>query len=431
MTYKQTIEYLFSQLPMYQRQGQLAFKKDLTNIIALCEHNNNPQNNFVSIHIAGTNGKGSVSHILASILQTAGYKTGLYTSPHLKDFRERIRINGKMISENSVINYVKNNSLIFEDTKPSFFEMTVAMAFNHFAKNKVDIAIIETGLGGRLDSTNIIKPILSVITNISIDHTQFLGNTIKEIALEKAGIIKEKTPIVIGETNNISSKVFIEIANKKNAPIYFADSEYKIHYSLLNTDYKQVFNIEKNNNLFYENLITDLIGLYQKKNVITSLKAIDIISKKFNISQANIYDGFLNVQKHTGLAGRWNVLNFNPLTVADTGHNVAGINEVVSQIKNTAYKKLHFIYGTVNDKNINEILELLPKNANYYFTQAKIPRALNAKKLKDKAYKIGLTGNSYSNTKDAFNEAKKNAHKEDLILIGGSTFIVAELIDWN
>lgn len=428
MDYQQTLDYLFSQLPMFQRQGKTAMKKDLTNIIALCKHNNNPQNKFKSIHIAGTNGKGSTSHILASVLQTAGYKTGLYTSPHLKFFRERIRINGKMIPKEDVINYVKENKEYFESLKPSFFEMTVAMAFYHFAKNKVDIAIIETGLGGRLDSTNIINPILSVITNISLDHTQFLGSTIKEIAFEKAGIIKKNVPIVIGETNELSSKVFLETSRNNNSEIYFADLEYKIDYALINTNYKQVFNVKKNNKIVYKNLTTDLLGLYQKKNVITALKAIDLITRTYNISISDIYNGLLNVQKNTGFAGRWNILGFNPLIVADTGHNIAGINEVILQLQATAYKKLHFIFGVVNDKDIDKILNILPKNAIYYFTQANIPRALDAKILQEKASKHKLKGDIFLTTKEAFIAAKQKADTRDLLLIGGSNFIVAELI---
>ncbi len=428
MTYPETIDYLFSQLPMYQRQGKSAFKKDLTNIIALCKHNNNPQTKFKSIHIAGTNGKGSVSHILASILQTAGYKTGLYTSPHLKDFRERIRVNGEMISEEDVIQYVDKNKSFFETQKPSFFEMTVAMSFNHFAEQEVDIAIIETGMGGRLDSTNILNPILTAITNISLDHIQFLGNTIEEIAFEKAGIIKEKTPIVIGETNPKSASVFIETAKKKNAPIYFADSDYQINYALLNNDYKQVFNVEKKGIIVYKNFTTDLIGLYQKKNIITSLKILELLGKFFQISTENLYSGILNVQKNTGLAGRWQILGYNPLIVADTGHNIAGIKEVLKQLETTAYKKLHFIFGTVNDKNIDSILKLLPKNAVYYFAQANIPRSLDVNILKENAKNYNLKGNIYLNTTDAFEAAKQNAEESDLILIGGSTFIVAEVI---
>lgn len=428
MNYKDTLDYMFRKLPMFQRQGKVAFKKDLTNIKNLCNHTENPQNKFKSIHIAGTNGKGSTSHILASVLQTAGYKVGLYTSPHLKDFRERIRINGKMISENEVVSFIEKNRVFFEEIKPSFFEMTVAMAFNYFSEQKVDIAIIETGLGGRLDSTNIITPILSVITNISFDHTQFLGNTIKEIAFEKAGIIKQNIPTVIGETQKESSEIFIEVAKSKNSKIFFAEKEYKIEYSMLNKNYKHVFNVEKEKNIVYKNLQTDLLGLYQKKNVITSLKAIDLISKEFNITEKNIYDGLLNVKKNTGFAGRWNVVAYNPLIVADTGHNIAGINEVATQLKATAYKKLHFIYGSVNDKDIDNILKLLPKDAEYYFTQAKIPRALDAKILQEKAQRHNLKGEVYKNTIDAFKAAKERADIHDLILIGGSTFIVAELI---
>ncbi len=428
MNYLETIAYLFSQLPMYQRQGKVAFKKDLKNIIALCEHNKNPQEKFKSVHIAGTNGKGSVSHILASVLHTAGYRVGLYTSPHLKDFRERIRINGKMISENEVTDYVNENKSFFEVQNPSFFEMTVAMAFHYFAKYNVDIAIIETGLGGRLDSTNILKPVLCGITNISLDHTQFLGNTISEIAYEKAGIIKENIPIVIGETNIESYPVFIKTAKNKNANIYFADSEYQIEYALLNKDYKQVFNVKRNNEIVFKNLTTDLIGLYQKKNVVTALKMIELLSKSFNIKKEHIYSGLLNVQKNTGFAGRWQVIGYNPLVVADTGHNIAGINEVLIQLKATAYKELHFIYGTVNDKDIDNILKLLPKNAEYYFTQANIPRSLEVNILKEKANKFNLKGNAFTNTEDAYFSAKQKAEEFDLILIGGSTFVVAELI---
>ncbi|MCD4793359.1 MAG: bifunctional folylpolyglutamate synthase/dihydrofolate synthase [Bacteroidales bacterium] len=428
MNYQETIEWLFSRLPMFQRQGKIAYKKDMSNITALCKLNDNPQNKFKSIHIAGTNGKGSVSHILSSVLQTAGYKTGLYTSPHLKDFRERIRINGKMISEESVINFVKRFMPDFIKIKPSFFEMSVAMAFDHFAENKVDFAIIEVGLGGRLDSTNIITPILSVITNISIDHTQFLGNTTEEIAQEKAGIIKPNIPVVIGEKDEKTSDIFIKKAKKNDSDIYFADSEYNIDCSLLNTDYKQVFNVRKNHQLIFKNLTTDLIGLYQKKNIITSLKIIDFLSEKYSISEDNIYSGLLNVHNNTGFAGRWHILGYNPLIVADTGHNIAGINEILNQLKTTAYKQLHFIFGTVNDKDIDTILNLLPRTAVYYFTQANIPRALDETELQCKAKKFQLYGETYSTVNQAIKKAKEQANSSDMILICGSTFIVAEII---
>ncbi len=413
---------------MYQRQGKSAFKKNLNNILELCEYSDNPQNKFKSIHIAGTNGKGSVSHILASVLQTSGYKTGLYTSPHLKDFRERIKINGEMISEEEVINYVEKNKSFFEELQPSFFEMTVALAFEYFAEQNVDIAIIEVGLGGRLDSTNIINPELSVITNISIDHTQFLGETLEEIAGEKAGIIKEKTPVVIGEYQEDIVHIFSETAFKKNSPVYFADKEYYTDYEMMTADYKQILNIKRNNNTEYPNLKTDLFGGWQNKNIITALKSLEILTQDFNISKENIYNGILNVKKNTNFIGRWQILAYNPLTIADTGHNEAGIKEVVRQIKKTPYKKLHFIYGTVNDKNITGILSLLPEDAKYYFTKAQIPRALNENILFDKAQKFNLKGQTYSTVKEAFQTAIQNANKEDLIFIGGSTFIAAEVV---
>lgn len=413
---------------MYQRQGKTAFKKDLDNIIALCEHSGNPHHKFKNIHVGGTNGKGSVSHILASVLQTAGYKTGLYTSPHLKDFRERIKINGELISKKNVIEYVEKNKSFFEKLQPSFFEMTVAMAFEYFAIQKVDIAIIEVGLGGRLDSTNIINPLLSVITNISSDHIQFLGETLPEIAKEKAGIIKEKTPVIIGEYQKEVADVFINTAKNKNAPIYFANKEYSSDYEMLSVDYKQILNIKKNNKPEFYDLETDLIGTYQKKNIICALKTIDILKGQFAISKNDIYKGILNVTKKTNFNGRWQILGYNPLIIADTGHNEAGIKEIISQIKNTAYKKLHFIFGTVNDKNIDTILTLLPKNATYYFTKAKIPRALDENILFKKAKKTGLSGKAFSTVKEAYSIAKQNASKTDLIFIGGSTFVVAEII---
>ena len=385
---------------MYQRQGKTAFKKNLNNIIALCRNSGNPQNSFKSIHIGGTNGKGSVSHILASVLQTAGYKTGLYTSPHLKDFRERIKINGEMIPEKDVINFVEKNKLFFEELKPSFFEMTVAMAFEYFAKQKVDIAIIEVGLGGRLDSTNIINPLVSVITNISFDHTQMLGNTLPEIAREKAGIIKENTPVIIGEYQKELADVFIETAKNKNAPVYFADNELSCDYTMINTDYKQVLNIKKNNKPYLFNLKTDLLGIYQKKNIITALKTIELLRDTFNISTENIYSGIENVKNNTGFYGRWQIIGYKPLIIADTGHNEAGLKEIISQLKNTAYKRLHFIFGTVNDKNINKNLSLLPKDAVYYFTKAKIPRAFDEKVLAERAKKFNLYGKSFSSVNE-------------------------------
>jgi len=428
MNYQETLKYLFGKLPMYQRQGKTALKKKLDNIRTLCKHSDNPHHKFKSIHIGGTNGKGSVSHILASVLQTAGYKTGLYTSPHLKDFRERIKINGEMISENKVINYVEKNKSFFEKIQPSFFEMTVALAFEYFAEQEVDIAIIEVGLGGRLDSTNIINPLVSVITNISLDHTQFLGETLPEIAKEKAGIIKKNTPIILGEFQKETAEIFIYKAKAQNAVIYFADKEYSVDYEMLSIDYKQILNIRKNRKILYPDLKTDLIGIYQKKNIICALKTVEILSDSFEINKDDIYKGILYVAKNTNFKGRWQILGYNPLIIADTGHNEAGIKEIISQLEKTAYKKLYFIFGTVNDKNLAPILSLLPKNAIYYFTKAQIPRALDESLLFQKAKKFKLKGQTFNTVNEAFKHAKKQAEKEDLIFIGGSTFIVAEVI---
>jgi len=371
----------------------------------VCKLLGNPEHQFKSVHIAGTNGKGSTTHMIASILQEAGYKVGLYTSPHLKDFRERIKINGELISEEDVIAFVKKYKADFEQINLSFFEWTVGLAFDYFANQKVDVAVIETGLGGRLDSTNVIYPELAVITNIGIDHTQFLGNTISAIATEKAGIIKQKTPIIIGEEQLETKEVFIKKAKELNAPIYFTNK-------IIKTDYE-----------------CDLKGLYQVKNKKSAVLAIQLlIEKGWNITDNTIKKGLLNVVKNTGLQGRWQVLNQHPLTICDTGHNEDGIKEVVTQLKKTNYHQLHFIYGAVNDKSIDKILELLPKSAIYYFCQANIPRALAIEDLYGLAQKKGLKGFAYKSVKDAFNAAKKNALPDDLIFIGGSTFVVAEVL---
>jgi len=429
MNYKETIEFLFNSLPMFQRQGKAAYKANLDNTIKLDNYFNNPHKKFKSIHIAGTNGKGSTSHILSSILQESGYKVGLYTSPHLKDFRERVKINGKKITEDYVVDFVDKNKVFFNESKPSFFEMTVALAFKYFADNKVDIAVVEVGMGGRLDSTNIINPLVSVITNISKDHTQFLGNTIEKIAIEKAGIIKENTPVIIGQSTLETKKVFTEKAKEKKAEIYFANQEFNIDYSMQTIDEKQSFNIYKNKKLVFTDLKLDLLGLYQKHNIITALKTIEILkSVNINISEKAIYEGAENIQKNTELKGRWQILGHNPRIVCDTGHNEAGIKTVLEQIKNTAYKTLHIVIGLVNDKNIDKILSLLPKNAEYYFTKANIPRALDEKVLMKEAKRYNLIGNSYPKVIDALNVAKENAKENDFIFIGGSTFVVAEVL---
>ncbi|MCK4664486.1 MAG: bifunctional folylpolyglutamate synthase/dihydrofolate synthase [Bacteroidales bacterium] len=429
MNYSETLNFLFNQLPVFQRIGKAAYKADLNNTIALDNYFECPHKNFKSIHIAGTNGKGSVSHMLASILQTAGYKVGLYTSPHLKDFRERIMINGKKIPEKNVVEFVNNNQEIIKKISPSFFEMTVAMTFNYFSENKIDIGIIEVGLGGRLDSTNIIYPELSVITNISYDHTEFLGNTIEKIAYEKAGIIKKNIPVIIGEKSGLTKQIFVNKAKNCGSSIYFAEDEYDAGYSVLTINNMQSFNVKKNGKLFYENIETDLLGLYQKQNIITTLKSVDILNKNgFHISTDDLYKGLKNVVKNTALKGRWQILGNNPFIICDTAHNVAGISIVLDQIKATAHNKLHFVFGVVNDKKIDKILSLLPKDAIYYFTKANIPRALDETKLEESAVKFGLMGKTYPIVIEAFYNAKKNADKNDIIFVGGSTFVVAEVL---
>ena len=405
MTYKDTLNWMFSQLPMYQKQGKSAFRKDLTNTVKLATYLNNPHHNFKSIHVAGTNGKGSTSHMLASILQEAGYKVGLYTSPHLKDFRERIKVNGKEVSKQFVIGFIKRNKSFFNSNSLSFFEMTVGMAFDYFSKEKVDIAVVEVGMGGRLDSTNIISPEVSVITNIGLDHTQFLGDTLRAIAFEKGGIIKPNTPVVIGETQKETTAVFKDLARKNNSKIVFAD--------------KNVFKT-------YE---SDLIGSYQTKNIKTVLQTIDELQEKgYKISKHHIEKGLLNVVKNTGLLGRWQILNHSPKVVCDTGHNKEGLTYVINQFKFEAFDKLHIVFGVVNDKDLNSIIDLLPKNATYYFCKPDIPRGLDANELKHVFNNHGLKGASYNSVNEAYKNALQNATANDFIFIGGSTFVVAEII---
>tara|TARA_B100000902_G_scaffold400054_1_gene475273 strand:+ start:12828 stop:14039 length:1212 start_codon:yes stop_codon:yes gene_type:complete len=403
MEYNQTLNFLITRLPIYQRIGRVAYKKDIGNIISACKKLKNPQNKFKSIHIAGTNGKGSVAHILASILQESGYNTGLYTSPHLKDFRERIKINGNIISKKKVNDFVSINKDTFLKLQMSFFEMTVAMAFNHFANEKVDIAIIETGLGGRLDSTNIINPMISIITNIGLDHTKLLGDSIEEIAKEKAGIIKDNTPIIIGSRQKKVEYIFREVSESKNAEIYFSD---------IISNYK-----------------TDLKGNYQKQNISTALKSIEILRKlDWTISENNINDGLMNVVKNTGLYGRWQIISKKPLTICDTAHNIDGIKHIMKELKNTPHNNLHFVFGTVNDKETDSILSLLPKNALYYLCKANIERAMDTNTLYKKAKDLNLNCIPFASVKEALAAAKKAAKNKDLILISGSTFVVAEAL---
>ncbi|MCO6500391.1 MAG: bifunctional folylpolyglutamate synthase/dihydrofolate synthase [Vicingus serpentipes] len=404
-SYQETLDYLFTQLPMYQRVGQAAYKADLSNTLLLCELLNHPERKFKSVHVAGTNGKGSTSHMLASILQEAGYKVGLYTSPHLKDFRERIKINGEMIAQEQVVDFVEQYRNEFEKINLSFFEWTVGLAFTYFEQQKVDIAIIETGLGGRLDSTNVIEPEVAVITNIGMDHVQFLGNTLSAIAKEKAGIIKKNVPIVIGESQEEAEDIFREKAKEENAPIYFADKEIDVLMK------------------------TDLQGSYQRKNTKTVLTAIHRLQEKgWEISEENIKQGLLSVVKNTGLLGRWQTLQEKPLVICDTGHNEAGIKEIVNQLKSISYKNLHIVFGVVNDKSIDGVLNLLPSSARYYFCQANIPRSLDVKDLYQQASQKGLKGNLYSSVQEALVAAKNTALMDDLIFVGGSTFVVAEVV---
>ena len=402
MTYKETISYLFQKLPMYQRSGEAAYKPDVGNIIEACNILNNPHLTFKSIHVAGTNGKGSTSHMIASILQEAGYKVGLYTSPHLKDFRERIRINGEMISEERVMEFVEKNKVEFEKINMSFFEMTVAMAFQYFSEERIEIAIVECGLGGRLDSTNIIKPILSIITNIGLDHTNLLGETIEKIAYEKAGIIKINTPVIIGRKQKEIDHVFKNISKKRGATTIHSNS---FDFAL------------------------DLKGNYQKENCNTSVTAITEIKKLgWKISDQNVREGLQNVIKNTKLEGRWQVLNKKPLIICDTAHNKDGLTAVIQQILQIKYENLHIVFGVVNDKNIDKLLDLLPKDAKYYFCKPNIPRGLNTSTLQKISYEKKIIGDTFSSVKDALEKAKKDANFNDLIFIGGSTFVVSEVL---
>lgn len=405
MNYKDTVEWMFEQLPMFQQLGVSAYKKDLTNTLKLASHLNHPEHTFKTVHIGGTNGKGSTSSLIASVLQQAGYKVGLYTSPHLLDFRERIRINGEEISKEFVVDFIENNKSFLEANRLSFFEMTVGMAFQYFSHQKVDVAIIEVGLGGRLDSTNIITPLLSVITNIGWDHMNLLGNTLEEIAFEKAGIIKENIPVVIGEFTNETRKVFEKEAKLKNAPIYFASTIDDI-----------------------PELDSDLKGNYQVHNKKTAYQALQLLKNHFSIADDNVIKGFLSVEKNTGLKGRWTVLSEKPLIVADTAHNKNGLEIVMTQVHQQKFDKLFMVFGVVNDKDIDSILPYLPKNAEYFVAKPNVPRGLEAVILKDKLTANGFNATTFNSIPEAFQYAKKQATTNDMIYIGGSTFVVAEVV---
>jgi len=404
--YQQTVNWLFSQLPMFQRQGKAAYKADLSNTLSLMAVLGHPEKMFKSIHVGGTNGKGSVSHLMASVLQEAGYKVGLYTSPHLKDFRERIKINGKKIPKAQVVSFVEDHKTDFSEMGLSFFEWTVGLAFDYFSKSEVDIALIEVGMGGRLDSTNVITPELSIITNISLDHTQFLGDTLEKIAGEKAGIIKYEIPIVIGKTQDETKAVFEEKATSEKAPISFVNQEALPSYQ------------------------TDLKGEYQRENLNTVLKAIELIQKSgsFTISPKHLSKGLMSVSQNTGLLGRWQILNHAPLIVADTAHNISGLQAVMNQIHKTPFHALHMVFGTLSDKDLNSILPLLPKKGLYYLCSPNIERALPGEQLSKKMNLYGFQNQVFPSVIEAFEAAKSNANENDMVFVGGSTFVVAEIL---
>jgi len=406
MNYKETLDWMFNKLPMYQTQGASAYRKDITNTVLLAKHLGNPEHYLKCIHVAGTNGKGSTSHLLASVLQEAGYKVGLYTSPHLKDYRERITINGMPISEDYVCDFINKNKAFFEANKLSFFEMSVGLAFEYFVKQKTDINIIEVGMGGRLDSTNIITPLVSIITNIGLDHTQFLGNTLELIAFEKAGIIKPNIPVVIGEYISETKPVFLAKSDETHSEIYFASDLIAITYP------------------------SALLGDYQIQNKKTVLQTLKVLQDKklLSVSETDIKNGFLNVIKNTGLQGRWQQLGENPTIICDTAHNAHGLIIVLNQLNKQKFEKLHIVLGLVNDKNLTEILPLFPENAIYYFCKPDISRGLDQLILKEKAAEFNLSGQTYISVSNAYQAAKENAGNNDFIYVGGSTFVVAEIL---
>ena len=424
MTYQETIEYLFNSTPLFQNVGKDAYKEGLENTLKLDEYFGYPHRTFKTIHVAGTNGKGSCSHTLAAILQSAGYKVGLYTSPHLVDFRERIRVNGEVISKEYVIDFVEQHRSFFEPLHPSFFELTTAMAFNWFAKQKVDVAVIEVGLGGRLDCTNIISPDLCVITNISFDHIQFLGDTLAKIASEKAGIIKPKIPVVIGEIHPETESVFINKSDLESAPIHFAQRESSVQKAIFTPEGGITYYTTE-----YPLLKGQLGGYCQVKNTQTILTAVRILQEKgYHIEKEHVYQGFAEVCLLTGLMGRWQILQEKPKMICDTGHNKAGIEYIVKQLSAQEYRQLRIVLGMVNDKDISGVLAMLPKEATYYFTKASVSRALSEEKVKELAQQAGLQGNTYPNVEEAVQAACSEAHPDDLIFVGGSTFIVADLL---
>jgi dihydrofolate synthase/folylpolyglutamate synthase len=424
MNYEETIAYLYNTAPLFQKIGSRAYKEGMENSFLIDKHLNYPHRRYKTIHVGGTNGKGSTSHLLASVLQEAHYKTGLYTSPHLLDFRERIKVDGEMISQDFIVDFIAENRQFFESIQPSFFELTTGMAFAYFARQQVDIAIVEVGLGGRLDCTNVITPVLSIITNISFDHTNLLGNTLTQIAREKAGIMKPAVPVIIGEAENEVKEVFLsENKKRQDGTIIFAQEQKKIVSAThLLSGYWEFETAD------YSELICGLRGLVQKKNAATVLCAIDELKKTLSIPLKAIYKGFRFVVENTGLQGRWQILQYNPKIVLDTGHNVGGMEYIVKQLQSERFETLHIVFGMVNDKDISSVLGLLPKDAVYYFTRANIPRALDADLLAEQASQFGLRGTSFHTVAEAFFAAKQQATKKDFIFVGGSTFIVADAL---
>ncbi len=427
MNYRETLHYLYSTVPMFQRIGTAAYRADLHNTLALCEFLNHPQHQFPAIHVAGTNGKGSSSHLLAAIFQSAGYRTGLYTSPHLKNFTERIRLNGQEIGQADVVEFVERCRPAIEAISPSFFELTVAMAYDFFARQRVDIAIVEVGLGGRLDATNVIQPLISLITNISYDHQNLLGDTLPEIAFEKAGIVKVQVPVIISQYQSEVAAVFASKAQQTTSPIYFADHDYRIEWQADQIHF-QVF---RQGQLFLADAVCELKGLYQTKNIVGVLKTVEIYNERYqkNIQPDHIRQGLAQVVAMTGLKGRWQQLGTKPLVVADTGHNEDGIRQVLAQVSLTPHEHLHLVYGTVNDKDLSKILTLLPSQATYYFCCPDIPRGLTAEILCEQAAAYQLRGATYLSVMAAYQAARAAAGPADLVLVGGSTFVVAELDD--
>lgn len=429
MTYDETLEYMFNSLPMYHRIGQAAYKANLDNTHSLMEYLGHPENGFHSIHIAGTNGKGSVSHLTASALQEAGYKVGLYTSPHLLDFRERIRINGEMIPQQEVVRFIEAHRAFLDSLQLSFFEMTVGLAFDYFARQKVDVAVVEVGMGGRLDSTNVLSPDLCIITNIGLDHTQFLGDTLEKIAVEKAGIIKKETPVVIGETQAETRPVFERIAAERNAPIVFADQQFRLDDA--GTDAERLrFNVIRSGEQIYSGCTCPLAGSYQFHNIATFLQAAELmyIVGYGDLDERAIERGIANVVRNTGLHGRWEVIGYEPLTICETAHNADGVRAMLSKIDTINYSHLHIIYGCVNDKDFRTILAMLPRHATYTYTQPSVPRGLAADQLAEAAAAMNMAGPHFSNVQQALCHVRQKAEKTDLILITGSIFLVADAL---